>query len=45
LIFTIAPPFRFTEYAAAQGVKDTPGIDQSRVPEGVFTDEKVRGTV
>jgi hypothetical protein len=25
LIFTIAPPFKFTEYAAARGVKDQDG--------------------
>jgi hypothetical protein len=45
IIFTIAPPFRFTEYAAAQGVKDSPVMTENQLPEGDLTGEKPRGSV
>ena len=45
IIFTIAPPFRFTEYAAAQGVKDPPVVAEDRLPENDLSTEKPRGSV
>jgi hypothetical protein len=45
LIFTIAPPFRFTEYAAAQGVQDTADMAEPRLPESGSRAEKAPGSV
>ena len=41
IIFTFAPPFRFTEYAAAQGVKESPVV----AAENDLISEKPRGSV
>jgi hypothetical protein len=44
LIFTIAPPFRFTEYAAAQGVQDSPVTAESGLPANDSRHEKPFGS-
>jgi hypothetical protein len=45
IIFSIAPPFRFTEYAAAQGIKDSPVMAEDRLPETDLRTEKPSGSV
>ena len=45
IIFSIAPPFRFTEHAAAQGIKDSPAMAEDRLPENDLRMEKPSGSV
>jgi len=45
LIFTIAPPFKFTEYAAEKGIKDSPVMTETGLPESNSQGEKPSGSV
>lgn len=45
LIFTIAPPFRFTEYAAAKGVKGSPVMIEGGPPGSDSQGEKPHESV
>lgn len=45
LIFTIAPPFRFTEHAAAKGIQDSPVMPENQLPQSDSSAEKPSGRV